>query len=256
MLFCNKTFEGLLSLNLPVNIICMKWGSKYGANYVNTLYAMIARHITLPFQLTCFTDDPNGIDSRVRICELPTLELPAGAPERGWNKLTTLQADLGGLTGDVLFLDLDVVIVANIDELFSYPAEFAIIRDAKLQRRLIGNSSVYRFKVGRYQEILDKFRQQYAEIQQTFRNEQAYLSHEIHQRGELSFWPEAWCPSFKYHCMQPWPLAYFQDAKIPAGAKIIIFHGHPEPHEAIQGITHKWYRPVRPTQWVADHWRA
>ncbi|WP_200807019.1 hypothetical protein [Thiothrix eikelboomii] len=56
--------------------------------------------------------------------------------------------------------------------------------------------------------------------------------------------------------MQPWPLAYFQDATIPEGAKIIIFHGHPEPHEAIQGITHKWYRPVRPTQWVADYWRA
>lgn len=245
-----------MSVELPVNIICMKWGSKYGAEYVNTLYAMIARNITLPFQLTCFTDDANGIDSRVNIRALPALELPAGAPERGWNKLTTLQTDLGGLTGTVLFLDLDVVIVGNIDEFFSYPANFAIIRDAKLQRRMIGNSSVYRFEVGRYEGILEKFRQHYAEIQQTFRNEQAYLSHEINQRGELSFWPDAWCPSFKYHCMQPWPLAYFQDATIPEGAKIIIFHGHPEPHEAIEGITHKWYRPVRPTQWVADYWRA
>ncbi|HPY39979.1 MAG TPA: glycosyltransferase, partial [Thiolinea sp.] len=229
-------------MNLPVNIICMKWGSKYGANYVNTLYAMIARNISFDFQLTCFTDDATGIDSRVQIRELPALELPQGAPERGWNKLTTLQNHLGGLRGDVLFLDLDVVIVGNIDEFFSYPAKFAIIRDAKLQRRMIGNSSVYRFEVGRYEAVLEKFRQQYAEIQQTFRNEQAYLSHEIQQRGELSFWREAWCPSFKYHCMQPWPLAYFQDAKIPAGAKIIIFHGHPEPHEAIHGITHKWYR--------------
>ena len=42
---------------------------------------------------------------------MPTLELPEGAPERGWNKLTTLQADLGGLGGDVLFLDLDVVMI-------------------------------------------------------------------------------------------------------------------------------------------------
>lgn len=243
-------------MDLPVNIICMKWGSKYGANYVNTLYAMIARHISFDFQLTCFTDDATGIDPRVQIRELPVLELPQGAPERGWNKLTTLQTDLGGLRGDVLFLDLDVVIVGNIDEFFSYPAKFAIIRDAKLQRRMIGNSSVYRFEVGRYEAVLEKFRQQYAEIQQNFRNEQAYLSQAIQERGELSFWPEAWCPSFKYHCMQPWPLAYFQDAKIPEGAKIIIFHGHPEPHEAIQGITHKWYRPVRPTQWVEDYWRA
>ena len=43
--FATKTSEGLCNVDLPVNIICMKWGSKYGANYVNTLYAMIARHI-------------------------------------------------------------------------------------------------------------------------------------------------------------------------------------------------------------------
>lgn len=254
--FATKLSEGLFKVNLPVNIICMKWGSKYGAHYVNTLYAMIARNISYPFQLTCFTDDPKDIDHRIQIRELPALALPAGAPERGWNKLTTLQPDLGGLSGEVLFLDLDVVIVSNIDAFFSYPAQFAIIQDSKLRRHLIGNSSVYRFEVGRYADVLEKFRQQYAEIQHQFRNEQAYLSYEIHQRGELSFWPESWCPSFKYHCMQPWPLAYIQDAKIPEGAKIIIFHGHPEPHEAIQGITHKWYRPVRPTSWVADYWRA
>ncbi len=239
----------------PVNIICMKWGNKYGANYVNRLYAMIDRHITLPFQLTCFTDDANGICTEVRVCALPPLDLPPGTPERGWNKLTTLQENLGGLEGEALFLDLDVVIVANIDEFFTYPAQFAIIRDAKLGKRLIGNSSVYRFKIGRYADVLRHFRTHFARIQQTYRNEQAYLSAEIHKRGELSFWPESWCPSFKYHCMSAWPLAYWQNASIPTAAKIIIFHGHPEPHEAIAGITHKWYRPVRPTAWVAEYWR-
>ncbi|MGB1009438.1 MAG: glycosyltransferase [Thiolinea sp.] len=233
----------------------MKWGNKYGAEYVNTLFNMISRNITLPFQLNCFTDNANGIDSRIRICELPHLDLPSGAPERGWNKLTTLQANLGGLSGDVLFLDLDVVIVDNIDSLFSYPADFAIIQDAKLRRRMIGNSSVYRFRVGQHEAVLQKFRREFANIQQQYRNEQAYLSAEIRQQGQLTFWPEKWCPSFKYHCMKTWPFSYFQAADIPEGAKIIIFHGHPEPQEAIQGITHKWYRPVRPTSWVAEHWK-
>lgn len=239
----------------PVNIICMKWGNKYGAEYVNKLYGMIKRHLTLPFQLVCFTDNAQGIDPAVLIRDLPALDLPAGAPERGWNKLTTLQDGLGGLSGEALFLDLDVVIVSNIDELFSYPAEFSIIRDAKLRRRMIGNSSVYRFKIGRYTEILKKFQADFASIQQQHRNEQAYLSSEIHKLGELTFWPESWCPSFKYHCMQKWPLNHFVDAKIPEGAKIIIFHGHPEPDEAIQGITHKWYRPVRPTAWISQYWQ-
>lgn len=56
--------------------------------------------------------------------------------------------------------------------------------------------------------------------------------------------------------MQAFPLNYVKDAIIPQNAKIIIFHGHPEPHEAIQGITHKWYRHVRPTKWVADYWQV
>lgn len=238
----------------PVNIICMKWGIKYGADYVNKLYSMVERHLTLPFQLTCFTDNPEGISDRVRICELPRLALPDDAPERGWNKLTTLQDGLGGLKGEALFLDLDVVIVDNIDDLFTQPGQFLIIRDAKLRRRNIGNSSVYRFHIGRYQNILQTFRKNFSSIQQQYRNEQAYLSAEIHKLGELEFWPDHWCPSFKYHCMKRWPLGYLQDATIPRGAKIIIFHGHPEPHEAIQGVTHKWYRPVRPTPWVEQHW--
>lgn len=242
-------------MDSPVNIICMKWGTKYGAEYVNTLFNMVGRHLTLPFQLTCFTDDPTDIDPQVNIAALPALELPAGAPERGWNKLTTLQPNLGGLSGEALFLDLDVVIVSNIDALFSHPGEFVIIRDARLHRRMIGNSSVYRFRIGRYEAILQKFRREFPAIQSQYRNEQAYLSAEINRLGELSFWPEAWCPSFKYHCMQPWPVSHFRDATIPPEAKVVIFHGHPEPAEAISGITHKWYRPVRPTGWVADHWQ-
>ena len=240
----------------PYNIICMKWGTKYGADYVNRLYGMIARHLKTAFQLTCFTDNAQGIRPEVHICDLPKLDLPAGTPERGWNKLSTLQADLGGLSGDVLFLDLDVVIVDNIEDFFTYPGDFLIIRDSKFRKKLIGNSSVYRFKIGRYTDILTQFQQNFMEIRQTYRNEQAYLTAEIAKRGELNFWPDSWCPSFKYHCMQPFPLNYVKDAIIPQGAKIIIFHGHPEPHEAIQGITHKWYRHVRPTQWVADYWCA
>ena len=92
-----------------VTIICMKWGKKYGAEYVNKLYAMVDRNITLPFQMVCFTDDGSGVNSNVIIKDLPPLDLPEGTPERGWNKLTTLQNDLGDLSGEALFLDLDVV---------------------------------------------------------------------------------------------------------------------------------------------------
>ena len=234
----------------------MKWGKKYGPEYVNKLFAMIDRNISLPFEMTCFTDDSKGIDEKIRIKHLPKLSLPDDAPERGWNKLSTLQKDLGGLSGEVLFLDLDVVIVGSLDEFFTYPAEFAIIKDSKLKKAVTGNSSVYRFKIGQHEDVLEKFKTDFKTVKKTHRNEQAYLSLEIHKKNMLSYWPDEWCPSFKYHCMKPWPLSYFFDAVIPERAKIIIFHGHPEPHEAIAGITHKWYRPVRPTSWVSQYWNV
>jgi hypothetical protein len=43
------------------NVICMKWGTKYGPEYVNRLYAMVRRHLTGDFRMVCLTDDPTGI---------------------------------------------------------------------------------------------------------------------------------------------------------------------------------------------------
>lgn len=241
-------------MDSAVNIICMKWGKKYGPEYVNKLFGMVSRNLNLPFVLTCFTDDSEGINPNIRIYDLPSLTLPDNLPERGWNKLSTLRKDLGDLSGEALFLDLDVVIVGNIDDFFTYPADFAIIKDAKLKRRITGNSSVYRFRIGEHEDILNRFETDFESVKKEHRNEQAYLSHEIHKKGMISYWPEKWCPSFKYHCMKPWPLSYFLDPIVPSDAKIIIFHGHPEPHEAIAGVTEKWYRPVRSTQWVEQYW--
>ena len=88
----------------------MKWGDKFPAEYVNRLYGMVARNLNLPFRFVCFTENSDGIRDEVEIQNLPELDLPPGAPERGWRKLTVFKKDFGGLKGKTLFLDLDVVI--------------------------------------------------------------------------------------------------------------------------------------------------
>ncbi|HEY1090992.1 MAG TPA: glycosyltransferase, partial [Burkholderiaceae bacterium] len=42
-------------------ILCMKWGNKYGPEYVNRLYAMVRRHLRGEFRFVCLTDDANGV---------------------------------------------------------------------------------------------------------------------------------------------------------------------------------------------------
>ncbi len=38
-------------------VLCMKWGRRYGSNYVNTLYSMVQRNLTVPHRFICLTDD-------------------------------------------------------------------------------------------------------------------------------------------------------------------------------------------------------
>ncbi len=239
-----------------VNIICMKWGDKYGADYVNRLDAMVQRNLTLPFRFVCFTENAKGITSSVDIFPLPSLGLPDNIPERGWLKLATFQKELGDLTGTALFLDLDVVIVGNMDSFFDYDAEFALCFDEKKKAQKIGNSSVYRFEIGQHTEVLDFFLENFDDIKSEHRNEQAYLSQKMNDKNALRFWPKDWTPSFKYHCIPRFPFNFFRPTFIPFGAKIILFHGKPEPVEAEKGISGKWYRYFRPVTWIAEYWRV
>lgn len=236
-------------------VLCMKWGTKYGAEYVNRLYNMVKRHTTVDFKFVCLTDRTEGIYPEVECFPIPPLALPEGSPERGWNKLSTFEPDLYGLTGNLLFLDLDVVIVDNIDGFFTHPGDFLIIHDWKRPWRVTGNSSVYRFKLGAFPEILSYFRENFDEISHKFRNEQEYLSWYVDQQKKLSYWPAAWCKSYKYHCLQKLPLAYFKPPVKPQDAKIIVFHGEINPPDAVNGGGGKWYRYVLPSEWIKDAWK-
>lgn len=244
-------------INLMKNIIlCMKWGTKYGPEYVNRLYSMVSRHLTLPFEMVCLTDDKNGITPEVTCFDIPPLDLPTNSPERGWNKLSTFEPDLYGLEGQALFLDLDVVIVNNIDCFFEAPGEFLVIHDWKRPWRITGNTSVYRFKLGAFPDVLPYFRENFDDIRKRFRNEQAYLSWFVKDKyNTLDYWEPSWCKSYKYHCLRPLPFSLWMPPKLPEDAKIIVFHGEVNPHDAINGGGGKWYRHILPSDWIAEHWQ-
>jgi hypothetical protein len=239
----------------PRHVICMKWGHKYGPEYVNRLYAMVRRHLSGDFQMVCLTDDALGIRPEVHCLPIPDLALPAGIPERGWKKLVSFSADLGGLRGTALFLDVDVVVVGPLDDFFTQPGEFLIIHDYKRPWRITGNSSVYRFELGAHPDVLAYFRANTEAIRAQFRNEQAFLSDFLHKQGKLAYWPAAWCPSFKYHSIPAWPRNYWREPGIPPGARVVIFHGECNPPDALAGRRNRRFRYIRPTTWIDWHWR-
>ena len=110
------------------NVICIKWGKKFGPQYVNSLYKMVEKNLTVPHRFVCFTDDSEGLDSRIETFPLPELD-DSGLPEKAWKKLGLFTDKLGNLEGEALFLDLDIVIRDNIDCFFEKEGEFYIIKD-------------------------------------------------------------------------------------------------------------------------------
>ena len=243
------------------HILCMKWGTKYGPEYVNRLYAMVRRHLPGDFKFICLTDDGHGVNPAVQCLPIPPLNLNLKPGERdgAWKKLTTFEGDLHGLRGTALFLDLDVVIVDSLQPFFELPGAFRIIRDYprfwRFGERITGNSSVYRFELGAHADVLAHVRANLPELQRNFRNEQAFLSDYLHKQGLLDYWPDGWCPSFKYHGIPTWPSNYWRQPFIPQDAKIVIFHGEVNPPDALAGRRNKPLRHIEPASWIAEHWR-
>jgi hypothetical protein len=232
----------------------MKWGTKYGPEFVNKLHGMVRRNLAREHRFVCFTDDASGLGEGIEAMPLPPMDLPDGK-ERGWRKLSTFNAPLADLSGPTLFLDIDVVIVGELDCFFEHPGEFCIIHDWQKPWRITGNSSVYRFEAGAHPDILENFMANIDRIKCEVRNEQAYLTREIHSQGKLIYWPKEWCVSFKYGCIPCFPSNFWRAPSLPIGARVVVFHGLPNPDEALIGKGHGLLRHIRPTPWIAEHWR-
>jgi hypothetical protein len=263
--------------------VCMKWGTRYGSFYVNSLYNMIARNTSGPFQLVCFTDDVEGVRPEVDCRPLP--DLP-GVPEffkmLPWRKISLWQRSLGAdLDGrSALVLDLDIVITGPLDALFSYePGQYVVIENWTKRGKNIGNTSVFRFDIGRYPQIYDQFVENYDDIYNNkFSIEQEYISDVVHRLGEQRFWPKTWIRSFKQELIPIWPLRLFMPVPLPPDARIIVFHGKPDPDEAMLGEWpdspwrehqkkklripaeylrpfRKIYKSFRPVAWIGTHWQ-
>ena len=251
------------------NIVCMKWGQKYGAEYVNRLYSMVKRNMSRPFRFICFTDNKEGIVPEVEVFPLPPFKAAHLQTMGAYQKKMLCRKDLAPFKEgeQFLFLDLDVVIMDSLDEMFDYKPEkdFVICYNWTRGGGKIGNSSVTRMRVGPLQYIVDDLEKDFLKYQAQFKTaSQEYMSSKVIEKyGELTFWPELWCKSFQVHCLPSKVIRLFKaPVQPPEGTKVLIFHGRVNPPDAINGVWpgnfsfwKRWYKSVRPTPWLVKYWR-
>ena len=231
-------------------ILCLKHGTKYSSDYVNKLYNMVKRNCTLDYTFVCLTDDTTNINPNIITVPIPNYL-------QGWWCKPYMFSKEIGLTGTILYLDLDLVIASNIDHLFSYePNRWCTIRDFTRKQRPLWekyNSSVVRFNTGQLTNVWDLFKNNNKEIERKYHGDQDWLYFVTNETEPAALFPDSWIQSWK------WEIRRTKDFKVggtkgnrllrtieqitpPEDCCITVFHGDPNPHNCED-------------PWVKENWK-
>lgn len=214
-----------------MEVACVKWGSKYPADWVNRLACGVQRNLTLPHRMICYTDDPIGVQ-----CE--TRELPAGLTG-WWNKLWLFQEPREAM----LFFDLDVVIVGNLNALTQFNG-FTIVKDGWQK----GYNSSVMFLKGDLTHVWEQFMRDRPDSpvavpgRRRMHGDQDWITHAL---PNAMLFPRVWCESYKIDlCGQQRGGRLPAQSRPPsADARVVYFHGDPKPDTVAEA-------------WVRQHWRV
>ena len=260
-----------------VNVLCMKWGSYYTADYVNRLYAGVRRNLHLPFRFVCATDDASGLRPEVEAVAFPPdPKVPGRHFPRPWPnifaKLAFFMDGFANLEGPTLFLDIDVLVTGNLDRFFLYrPGEFCIIHNWVERRKHlfrkapdVGNSSCFRFEAGKSNGVWETFLREKDKPDQKERfllGSQKFQTSAMMQSGKVNWWPADWVCSFKRQLVPLFPLNKILAPWRPSGkASLVVFHGQPDLPQALEGYYLKYDKPVKPhltckpAKWIMEYW--
>jgi len=201
---------------MGLTVACVQVGNYEGrgAEYVNKLYLMARRNITLPFRFACLTDDASGYLSDVDAISVPTDIRNI----KGWfSKLCLFMPGVFPKGERVFYLDLDTVIVGNIDDFACYDGFFAGLGDFR-SFRLFG-SGVMLWEAGTVDHLWTEWVRQNHPLgdgaDDTWIGQQEPKAVRIQRKLDGIV-------SYKFHKCRDAP---------PKGARICVFQRRPKPHE-------------------------
>jgi len=197
-----------------MNIIFVKWGTKYSSEDVNTLYESLVRE---DFDYYCYTDDPSGIDPNINIIPIPAKP----ALKVWWNKLYMFNKDFP-LTGKTIFFDLDVYIRSdpwvilesiNWQKLTlvdcSYKTHVVDSRKHHFDVKINSSVAAWNADAGRIHSIWDKF---YSSQKDYYLRKYAGIDRFIvHEGFHYDVFPSDTVQSYKYSYNWKAPIVTFEE---------------------------------------------
>ena len=178
-----------------MDFFTLKWGDKYGSEYVNRLYGSLEKHYKKPFTLTCYTDNYNMLREEVKVKDIKSLRKFDTDRVFTYEKLILMEKHEKGI-----WLDLDILIHSDITDLGEDDSDFKMIwnhwnnyYDVSLQWWGRGvschvNSSFCKFE---NPEWLIKFtNDNWKKIEWTYKSLDKYMFYQHHRNERLKYWDE------------------------------------------------------------------
>jgi len=237
-----------------INVVCLYWGNKYKTEFVNVLYNMVQRHLTIPHKFIIYTDHVK-MHKLVKGDNVEVRKLPFHDYTGWWNKLTLFSPE-ANLIGDCLYFDLDIVITDNIDCFATYEPDtkFVGMNDFNIHTKLF-NSSVMRFN----NEIMTKHVwKPYLKEKGRFmklQGDQNVISETIKKTKFWKSFPDDWTFSAKWYDREK-PRFHRSNwtFEFKPGSKVAVFHGKPDPNQLADPHPHESYN-LKLIEWVKNHWK-
>ena len=215
------------------NVVCLYWGNKYKVEYVKILYNMVQRHLTIPHKFICFSDHVKP--QKILKGDIEFRKFRFHDYDGWWNKMQ-LFSEEADLKGPCLYMDLDVVILDNINELATFGDDmtFGVINDFNILTKEY-NSSIMKFNNEVATDLVWKpFLQQKTDLMK-LQGDQNAMSKLVKGSQYLKVMPDEWSFSYKWFSRQD---PRFDKSKWTfekkEKAKVAVFHGRPLPHDSDQ----------------------
>jgi hypothetical protein len=235
----------------PLTVVTFKWKpvpgyrSTFGPQAVNILRRMVARHYPHPHTFTCITDDPSGLDKRVKVMKLwPDFkDVPSPHGPRNpscYRRLKLFSPEMASMLGRrFVCLDLDTVIVGDVTPLWHRPEDFVIWGEQ--DPRSFYNGSMFMMTAGARRQVYDTFdpvqTPRDAFTAGRFGSDQGVISHVL-GRGEATWGRADGVYSYRID-IRP------NGGVLPANARMVMFHGQIDP----------WAPAAQELEWVKAAWR-
>lgn len=244
--------HGAHTLPATVHCGCVIHGSAYSWDYVEKLYNMVTRHMPRPIIFHVWTEHDRSVPPHMVKHILDDWPGISGPKQSWWYKLQMF--DCRHYEGDLLYFDLDSVIVNDISWTVVGSTEFFwTIRDFRyLQRPThVGiNSSMMWWNTQNFSWVWDRFISDAVEsVTRRYPGDQDFL-HAVIAPDQVRFFEQDRVQSWRWQCHDGgWdfhtrrPRTPGAGTSVADSASVLIFHGRPKPHQALDDHV------------VAMHWK-